>query len=295
MNKTKIRFKAKLFRPAESDKGDDWTFLILPPNASAKLPSRGMTSVEGTFNGLAFRATLEPDGQGGHWLKVDRKLREAAGAEAGDVVSMEIAPRGRPASIADTNSPNNCLERKRAKKKRPIKPSDSVPSRRPHRRARPRSFKDLRTVCLCCPQRTRGGLAPARAGDSPKHARGKGQTAPGESVTPPDRYFPATILGGHLHVRGIPDWGPWDPARLEWQGETFVDMILSPDHGRPQGRDARGVGGGDEGAAGGGAHTVYLDARDWWTMVEAAGIEPASADPGDSLKPLEDTDSRDSR
>jgi hypothetical protein len=51
-----------------------------------------MTSVEGTFNGLAFRATLEPDNQGSHWLKVDRKLREAAGAEAGDIVSLEIAP-----------------------------------------------------------------------------------------------------------------------------------------------------------------------------------------------------------
>ena len=41
---------------------------------------------------MAFQATLEPDGQGGHWLKVDRKLREAAGAEAGDVVTLEIAP-----------------------------------------------------------------------------------------------------------------------------------------------------------------------------------------------------------
>src|SRR5206468_7627381 len=51
-----------------------------------------MTSVEGTFNGLAFQATLEPDGQGGHWLKVDRKMREEAGAEAGEVVTLEIAP-----------------------------------------------------------------------------------------------------------------------------------------------------------------------------------------------------------
>jgi hypothetical protein len=48
--------------------------------------------VEGTFDGFPFRATLEPDGQGGHWLKVDRKMREAAGAEAGDVVTLEIAP-----------------------------------------------------------------------------------------------------------------------------------------------------------------------------------------------------------
>jgi hypothetical protein len=39
---------------------------MLPKEASAKLPSRSMTSVEGMFNGLAFQATLEPDGQGGH-------------------------------------------------------------------------------------------------------------------------------------------------------------------------------------------------------------------------------------
>ena len=60
---SKIRFKAKLFRPAESEKAGSWTFLILPKNASAKLPSRGMTTIEGTINGFPFQATLEPDGQ----------------------------------------------------------------------------------------------------------------------------------------------------------------------------------------------------------------------------------------
>ena len=94
MTKTasKIRFKAKLLRPAESAKADSWTFLILPKTASAKLPSRGMTAVEGTINGYSFQAVLEPDGQKSHWLKVDRKLREAAGAAAGDIVTLEIAP-----------------------------------------------------------------------------------------------------------------------------------------------------------------------------------------------------------
>jgi hypothetical protein len=94
MTKTasKIRFKAKLLRPAESAKADSWTFLILPKTASAKLPSRGMTAVEGTINGYSFQAVLEPDGQKSHWLKVDRKLREAAGADAGDIVTLEIAP-----------------------------------------------------------------------------------------------------------------------------------------------------------------------------------------------------------
>jgi len=87
----KIRFKAKLLRPATTANVDSWTFLILPKDASAKLPSRGMTTVEGTLNGSPFRATLEPDGQKSHWLKMDRKLREAAGAEAGDMVTLELA------------------------------------------------------------------------------------------------------------------------------------------------------------------------------------------------------------
>jgi Bacteriocin-protection, YdeI or OmpD-Associated/Domain of unknown function (DUF1905) len=101
MTKTTILFKAKLLRPAleparrqadQSEKGDSWTFLILPKNVSAKLRSRGMTSIAGTINGFSFHAVLQPDGRKSHWLKVDRKLREAAGAQAGDVVALEIAP-----------------------------------------------------------------------------------------------------------------------------------------------------------------------------------------------------------
>jgi hypothetical protein len=88
---TKIRFEARLARPATA-KPVSWTFLILPKNASAKLPTRSMTTVEGTLNGQPFRATLEPDGEKSHWLKVSKKLREAAGAAVGDVVALEIAP-----------------------------------------------------------------------------------------------------------------------------------------------------------------------------------------------------------
>ena len=90
---SKIRFRAKLLRPAATKVGS-WTFLTLPKSASARLPSRGMTTVEGTINDFPFRATLEPDGQKGHWLKVNRKMSEAANTEAGDVVTLEIAPVG---------------------------------------------------------------------------------------------------------------------------------------------------------------------------------------------------------
>ena len=108
MTKPTIRFKAKLLRPAmeparprvdQREKTDSWTFLILPKNASAKLPSRGMTAVEGTINGCPFQAALEPDGQKSHWLRVDRRLREAACADAGDVVALEIAPAAKDTEL----------------------------------------------------------------------------------------------------------------------------------------------------------------------------------------------------
>ena len=103
MTKTapKIRFKAKLLQPAmesarlqagQPGKNGTWTFLVLPKTASAKLPTRGMTAIEGTINGAPFQAVLEPDGQKSHWLKVDGKLRNAARADAGDIVTLEIAP-----------------------------------------------------------------------------------------------------------------------------------------------------------------------------------------------------------
>ena len=91
---TRIRFKAKLLLPTSAGKDTSWTFMTLPKTASAKLPSRGMTTVEGTLNGFPFQATLEPDGQNGHWLKISRKLREASGAIVGDVVALDFALAG---------------------------------------------------------------------------------------------------------------------------------------------------------------------------------------------------------
>jgi hypothetical protein len=53
-----------------------------------------MTIVEGTINGFPFRATLEPDGDSSHWLRVNQALQDAAGAGVGDTVTMEITRVG---------------------------------------------------------------------------------------------------------------------------------------------------------------------------------------------------------
>ncbi len=87
-----IRFKTRLLRPDTGGKAASWTFLVLPKAASAKLRTRNAITVEGMLNGQAFRATLEPDGQRSHWLKVNKKLREAAKATVGKDVALEIAP-----------------------------------------------------------------------------------------------------------------------------------------------------------------------------------------------------------
>jgi hypothetical protein len=88
----KARFDAKVLRPAHPGDVSSWAFIVLPKEASEMLPRRGRTSVAGTLNGHSFQATLEPDGQLSHWLKVDQDWQSAAGLKAGDIVSVEIAP-----------------------------------------------------------------------------------------------------------------------------------------------------------------------------------------------------------
>ena len=57
-----------------------------------------MTMVEGTINGFPFRAALEPDGNGSHWLRLSKALQDAAGISGGegvgDTVTLEITRVG---------------------------------------------------------------------------------------------------------------------------------------------------------------------------------------------------------
>jgi hypothetical protein len=79
-----IRFEASAVAIDES------TILRLPEKASRLLPSRGQVAVRGSINGFDFRTVVEPDGMKGHWIKLDKRLRNAAGICAGDTVSVAI-------------------------------------------------------------------------------------------------------------------------------------------------------------------------------------------------------------
>ena len=79
-----IRFDATLYTIDRS------TILRLPDQASEKLPSRGQVAVRGTIDGQEFQTVLEPDGKGGHWMKIDEELQEAAGISAGETATLEV-------------------------------------------------------------------------------------------------------------------------------------------------------------------------------------------------------------
>lgn len=83
---SKINFKDAIIKIGS------WTLIKLPKSASAPLPSRGMTMVQGTINGIPFQTPLEPDGKGSHWFKIDKSLQKSAGIAAGDTVTVEIEP-----------------------------------------------------------------------------------------------------------------------------------------------------------------------------------------------------------
>jgi Bacteriocin-protection, YdeI or OmpD-Associated/Domain of unknown function (DUF1905) len=68
------------------------TIVRLPEKASKKLPSRGQVAVQGKINGRGFQTVLEPDGDAGHWMRLDGKLGKTAALRAGDTATVEVEP-----------------------------------------------------------------------------------------------------------------------------------------------------------------------------------------------------------
>jgi len=80
-----IRFDATLLSAIDTS-----IVLRLPEMASKSLPSRGQIAVHGSINGVEFETVLEPDGNFGHWMRVEDTLQHAAGISAGDTATLDI-------------------------------------------------------------------------------------------------------------------------------------------------------------------------------------------------------------
>lgn len=85
-----LRFEAQLFQHPKTAKSDHQILLNTPEWVSKQFPLHVSTKVEGTINGHPFRAALEPNTSGSHWLRMNKAMLKGAGAYAGDTVKLAI-------------------------------------------------------------------------------------------------------------------------------------------------------------------------------------------------------------
>jgi len=68
--------------------GGAWAHLPIPFTVERVFGSRGRVPVCGTINGVAYRSSILPRGDGTHYMAVNQTIRAAAGASVGDVVHV---------------------------------------------------------------------------------------------------------------------------------------------------------------------------------------------------------------
>lgn len=91
---TRSEFEARLLSPVKPVDGEEWAFVVLPKEVSAKLPRRGRTTVVGSINGYDFQILLEPDGHKSHWLRIDKPLLDGSGVDVGQIARFELGSVG---------------------------------------------------------------------------------------------------------------------------------------------------------------------------------------------------------
>ena len=68
--------------------------LTFPKNASLKLPTQSKTMIEGTINNLPFRAPVNQDNRGSHYVRVNKAMKKDLGIIDSNKVSTEITRVG---------------------------------------------------------------------------------------------------------------------------------------------------------------------------------------------------------
>lgn len=94
MAKSQPKAREKTFRaPLERKPGNlGWTIVKIPFDAAKLWGVRGSIRVQGEINGFAFRTSLFPDGEGNHFLLVNRAMQKGGRAAAGMVANFRLAP-----------------------------------------------------------------------------------------------------------------------------------------------------------------------------------------------------------
>jgi Bacteriocin-protection, YdeI or OmpD-Associated/Domain of unknown function (DUF1905) len=89
-------FEAKL---EHSGVPGTWSTVRIPFDVEEAFGSRARVAVKGTVNGVAFRGSAMPAGDGTHFIVVNKALQQAAGAGAGDTLALVVEPDTAPRTV----------------------------------------------------------------------------------------------------------------------------------------------------------------------------------------------------
>ena len=82
---SKQRFSAVLAGPEEIG---TWTYIVLPFNVLEVYGTKSQVKVCGTINGVPYRSSAMPQGDGTHYMVVNKNIRDRAGAGRGMEVEV---------------------------------------------------------------------------------------------------------------------------------------------------------------------------------------------------------------
>jgi len=69
-----------------------WTIVRVPFDVAKLWGSRGALRVRGDVNGFEFRTSLFPNGRGGHYILINKKMQSGGGVRAGEKADFKLEP-----------------------------------------------------------------------------------------------------------------------------------------------------------------------------------------------------------
>jgi hypothetical protein len=92
----KKEFKGRLER---LEGAGTWIYVDIPFDVEKTFGANGQVKVKGTVNGVSFRSSIMPHGDGSYFLVVNKSSRIAAKTEVGGSVKVVIEEDGAPRTI----------------------------------------------------------------------------------------------------------------------------------------------------------------------------------------------------
>src|SRR5947209_17401310 len=69
-----------------------WTIVRVPFDVAKLWRSRGALRVRGEVNGFEFRTSLFPNGRGGHYILINKKMQQGGGVRVGGRADFNLEP-----------------------------------------------------------------------------------------------------------------------------------------------------------------------------------------------------------